>query len=115
MSALRRILFCRSLPAGIRTLSETTVGAPNVVNLPSRTDQCNPIPGYNYVATESFPVFKVKSAEGGAEGRGGVPEVPYFKPPPPAETGIHCITGEEVKFPYFHCRDACYDDNVTIT
>lgn len=94
MSALRKLLCSRAVPFSIRSLSEVAKATPT---LPSIADSMNPIPGYNYQKTESFPIP-------GAD----------FKAPPPAATGIHAVTGEVVAFPYFHCKDACYDENITI-
>ena len=95
MSALiRKLLNTPVVPMGLRTLSEVTKVQPTI---PSYTDQLNPVAGYDYKKTESHPIPGIT-----------------FRDPPPAETGIHAVTGEEVKFPYFHCRDACYDANVTI-
>lgn len=95
MSALRRLLNCRHcLPINTRALSEVAKIQPVI---PSFPDQMNPIPGYDYAKTESHPIPSAT-----------------FKGPPPAETGIHAISGEVVKFPYFHCKDACYNDSVTI-
>jgi len=93
MSALRRLLNVR--PLCVRALSDVAK-VQSVV--PSATDQANPIAGYEYIRTESHPVGSTDS----------------FPTAPPATTGIHVVTGEEVKFPYFHCKDACYDPNVTI-
>ena len=82
---------------GLRSLSEVAKVQPTVTRIPSTPDQLNPVPGYDYTKTESHPIPGVE-----------------FKSAPPAETGIHAVTGEVVKFPYFHCRNACYDENVTI-
>ncbi|XP_063676959.1 uncharacterized protein LOC134813201 [Bolinopsis microptera] len=98
MSALiKKLLNTRVLPMGLRTLSEVTKVQPTVTSIPSYSDQLNPIPGYDYHKTESHPIPGIN-----------------FKDPPPAETGVHAVTGEVVKFPYFHCRDACYDGDLTI-
>lgn len=98
MSALfRKLLTTPLVPMGLRTLSEVTKVQPTVTCIPSHSDQLNPIPGYDYTTTESHPVPGV-----------------VFRGPPPAETGIHAVTGEVVKFPYFVCKDGCYDDSVTI-
>ena len=60
-------------------------------------DELNPVPNYEYAFTESYPV----------------PGVDYG-PPPTAETGVHAITGETVRFPYFHKHEAHMDHSLTI-
>ena len=98
MSALiKKLLNTSTMTLGLRSMSEVTKVQPTVTRIPSYTDQLNPIPGYDYKKTESHPLPGIE-----------------FKGPPPAETGIHAVTGEVVKFPYFHCKDACYDESVTI-
>lgn len=81
----------------LRTLSEVAKVEPTKHVISSACDELNPIAGYNYSKTESYPVP-------GAQ----------FKDPPQVDTGIHAITGEVVKFPYMHNRGACYDPSVTI-
>ena len=95
--ALRRLLKTHALPMSLRCLSEVAKVEPTKLVIPSASDQMNPIPGYNYIKTESHPVPGFQFVE-----------------PPTVDTGIHAITGEVVKFPYMHCKDACYDPNVAI-
>jgi len=95
MSALRRLLTQRTLPVCARMFSEQVakVQQGGGVVIPSHPDQLNPIAGYDYIRTESYPMPGIE-----------------FREEPPADTGIHAVTGEEVKFPFFHGRDACYTD-----
>lgn len=97
MLALRLLLNRHAVPMSLKSLSEVAKIEPTKHVIPSYPDMLNPIPGYNYIRTESHPVP-------GAQ----------FKDPPPAETGIHAVTGEVVTFPYMTCKDACYDPLATI-
>jgi len=97
MFGLRRLVCSRAVSTTARLLSDAAVQPYGKV-VPSHADQLNPIPGYEYIRTESYPVPGVE-----------------WGPPPPAKTGVHILTGETVKFPYFHKENACFNPDLTLT